>query len=143
MEKIHFHYQQAVGFLRSRKALKNFLTELAKREKKKIERIDYIFCSDEELLGINLEFLGHDDYTDIISFDWTEAGQAIKGEIYISIDRIYENAEINKVSAVEELHRVIFHGMLHLCGYKDKLNHEKIQMRAKEDFYLGRYFQKT
>jgi rRNA maturation RNase YbeY len=97
--------------------------------------LTFIFCDDEYLHKINLEFLNHDTLTDIITFDYT-LGKEIHGEIYISIDRVKENASNYKVSFKEELRRVIIHGVLHLCGYKDKSEADESQMRSKENFYL-------
>ncbi|MBW2937268.1 rRNA maturation RNase YbeY [Aureisphaera sp. CAU 1614] len=97
--------------------------------------LTFIFCDDVYLHKINLEFLNHDTLTDIITFDYT-LGKEIHGEIYISIDRVKENASEYKVSFNEELHRVIIHGVLHLCGYKDKSEADESQMRFKENFYL-------
>ncbi|MGL6267395.1 MAG: rRNA maturation RNase YbeY, partial [Chitinophagaceae bacterium] len=105
-------------------------------EQKKIEEINFVFCSDEYLLILNKQFLKHDTYTDIISFDYTEKQTALKGEIYISIERVRENAIKFGSSFNYELHRVIFHGVLHLCGYKDKLKADQSVMRTKEAFYL-------
>lgn len=97
--------------------------------------LTFIFCDDEYLHKINLEFLNHDTFTDIITFDYT-LGKEIHGEIYISIDRVKENASEFQVSFEEELHRVIIHGVLHLCGYKDKSEADEKQMRSRENFYL-------
>ena len=97
--------------------------------------INYIFCSDEYLHKINVEFLNHDTLTDIISFDYS-VGKELHGDIYISIDRVRENALEFDVDFTNELHRVMFHGVLHYCGYKDKTENEKVEMRSKEDFYL-------
>ena len=102
--------------------------------------LNYIFCSDKELLRINQEFLGHDFYTDIVTFELSETPGKIQGEIYISIDRVKENAKKLGVSFKSELHRVIFHGALHLCGYGDKTKSEKEEMRETEDYYLELYF---
>ncbi len=97
--------------------------------------ISYVFCNDEYLLGINKEFLGHDTFTDIISFDYS-LGKQIHGEIFISVDRVLENAETFKTGFDNELHRVIIHGVLHYCGYKDKNEAQKKEMRIKEDAAL-------
>ncbi len=94
--------------------------------------IAIILCSDEYLLDINKKFLSHDYYTDIITFDYTE-GKRISGELYISIDRVKENAKQLGVSFPNELHRVMIHGVLHLCGYKDKTRKDREMMRTKED----------
>ena len=98
--------------------------------------INYIFCDDDYLLKLNIEFLDHDTLTDIISFDYT-MGNLISGDIYISIPRVKENADLFNTSFENELHRVIIHGVLHYCGYKDKSSDQKLIMRRKEDEYLN------
>ncbi len=100
--------------------------------------INYIFCDDDYLFKLNKTFLKHNTFTDIISFDYS-IGKQIHGDIYISIDRVSENATKFKVKFLEELQRVMIHGILHYCGYKDKLESEKIQMREKENHYLAKY----
>ena len=102
------------------------------RNNKQLGEISYIFCSDEQLLEINKEFLNHDYYTDIITFDYSEA-DVISGDLFISIERIKDNAKTLKTSYQEELHRVIIHGVLHLLGYKDKTEVESENMRKLED----------
>ena len=102
--------------------------------------MDYIFCTDAYLLGINKQFLKHNFYTDIITFNLANKKAPIQGEIYISMDRVKENAQIHQTTYKEELHRVIFHGALHLCGHKDKLPGHVKKMRKAEDSYLATYF---
>ena len=126
--------------LKGKKTLKKFMEDLFLEEGKEMGHITYIFCSDEYLLQINQQFLKHDDYTDIITFDLSE-GTAIIGEIYISVDRVKDNAALLGLSFKEEVLRVIFHGALHLCGYKDKKKSESKVMREKEGYYL-RLFEK-
>jgi len=99
--------------------------------------INYIFCSDDYLHKLNIDFLNHDTLTDIISFDYS-VGKELHGDIYISIDRVKENASDFKVSFKEELSRVIIHGVLHYCGYKDKSEEDEKLMRSKEDYYLAK-----
>jgi probable rRNA maturation factor len=123
-----------------RKRLKSYIESLFIRKEKKLSLLTYIFCSDQYLLSINREFLNHDDFTDIITFCLSEPTQPIIGEIYISADRIRENAQILGVSTRHELHRVIFHGALHLCGYKDKRPRDKARMTQEEDMNLALYF---
>jgi len=137
---VNFHFLQEGFSLTDRTPLKAFLTALFKKEKQKLSSLDYIFCSDAYLLGVNRQFLQHDFYTDIISFDLAEKGEATVGEIYISIDRVRENARQFDSSFKRELHRVIFHGALHLCGYKDKKKAEEEIMRKMEEKYLTLYF---
>ncbi|ERJ57772.1 rRNA maturation RNase YbeY [Sphingobacterium paucimobilis] len=103
---------------------------------KRVGELNFIFCSDEYLLDINKEYLNHDTYTDIVTFDSSEDEDVIAGDIFISIDRIRENAAKFNVSERDELHRVIIHGVMHLCGYLDKKKEEKEGMTAKENEYL-------
>lgn len=97
--------------------------------------ISFIFCSDDHLLKINQKYLNHDFYTDVITFDYT-AGEIINGDIFISMDRVSENAGVYSTPMINELLRVLIHGVLHLIGYKDKNRVDKLLMTAKEDFYL-------
>ncbi|WP_179353333.1 rRNA maturation RNase YbeY [Winogradskyella vidalii] len=101
----------------------------------KLGDIDYIFCSDDYLYNLNVDFLNHNTLTDIISFDYS-VGKELHGEIYISVDRVKENASDFKVSFNDEIARVIIHGILHYCGYKDKSDTDAKLMRSKEDYYL-------
>lgn len=102
--------------------------------------LDYIFCTDEYLLGINQQFLKHDTLTDIITFDLSDSIDELMGEIYISVERVRENAQKFGVNYNDELHRVIFHGALHLCGFKDKKEADRLEMRRMEDKCLREYF---
>ena len=135
---IYFFYETGIN-LRQRTALKEFIALIFKKEGRELESLNYIFCTDKRLLAINKEYLQHDFFTDIITFELSPRNQPVTGEIYISIDRIKENAQNLKESSQKELHRVIFHGALHLCGYKDKTTREKKLMREKEDYYLSKY----
>ena len=118
--------------LKKRTILKQWITTIVENNKKEVGEISYIFCSDEQLLEINKEFLNHDYYTDIITFDYSEA-DVISGDLFISIERIKDNAKTLKTSYQEELHRVIIHGVLHLLGYKDKTEVESENMRKLEE----------
>ena len=118
--------------LKKRTILKQWITTIVENNKKEVGEISYIFCSDEQLLEINKEFLNHDYYTDIITFDYSEA-DVISGDLFISIERIKDNAKTLKTSYQEELHRVIIHGVLHLLGYKDKTEVESENMKKLED----------
>ena len=115
----------------------SWLSDCCDTEGKSLEEVNLIFCSDEYLLHKNIEFLQHDYYTDIITFDYCQ-GDLIIGDLFISKDRVIDNAQTNGVSFENELNRVIVHGVLHLCGYKDKSVDEEKLMRSKEDFYLDR-----
>jgi len=137
-KNICFFFQDVKFSLANRTKLKYFINSIFKKEGKGLDMLNIIFCTDKDLLKINQTYLGHDFYTDIITFNLTET-EVISAEIYISKDRVRENAEKLGVSFKSELHRVIFHGVLHLCGYKDKTRGEKEKMREKEDFYLKKY----
>ena len=123
-----------------RKRLKQYLIEITNQYKKPIKSLSYIFCSDKFLIDINRKFLKKNDYTDIITFNLSESGLWIDGEVYISIDRVRENAVNHGVSVNNELHRVIFHGILHLCGFDDKSAIEEKLMREEENKRLKEYF---
>ncbi|WP_294301336.1 rRNA maturation RNase YbeY [uncultured Chryseobacterium sp.] len=115
-----------------------WLEEIILSEEKKLGEINYIFCDDDYLLKVNQDYLQHDYYTDIITFDYVK-GRTISGEIFVSLQRIYDNASTLSKNYEEELRRVLAHGILHLCGYKDKTEEEEQQMREKEDHYLAKY----
>jgi rRNA maturation RNase YbeY len=136
---VHFHFLKGSNSLSDRTRLKSFIVSLFKKEKKRLEEINFIFCSDDYLLEINRQHLQHDYYTDIITFGLSGPGQPIQAEVYISIDRVRDNARQFNTSIKEELHRVIFHGALHLCGYKDKRANDQELMRKMEDKYLRLY----
>lgn len=136
---IHFFFENQNITLKNRVKLKGFIQTLLKKEKRQLDTLNYIFCSDEYLLNINKSYLNHNYYTDIITFDLSD-NYTKAADIYISIDRIRENAKKQEVFLNTELHRVIFHGVLHLAGYKDKSKADKEQMRKKEDKYLSLYF---
>ena len=141
MAPVHFFFPYQNFSLTQRTELKSFIREIFKKENKKLLSLQYVFCTDEYLLEINRQYLQHDFYTDFITFELGTA-EKIDGEIYISAERVKENAQLMQISFKEELHRVIFHGVLHLCGYKDKLKTEKLEMRTKEDRLLQLYFGK-
>jgi rRNA maturation RNase YbeY len=115
----------------------SWITNCIQSEGKEAGELNYIFCSDEYLHKINMEYLNHDTLTDIITFDNSESEQRIEGDIFISIDRVKENAFDLQTSFDEELARVMIHGVLHLIGYQDKTPQESKEMRAKEDHYLS------
>lgn len=132
---INFHSEEVDFHLVNEKKTIKWIKDSIKNETKNVGEISYIFCTDEYLHKMNLEYLNHDTFTDIITFDYTEEN-IVSGDIFISIDRIKENATKFKTVFENELSRVIIHGVLHLMGYKDKSAQEKEQMRSKEDFYL-------
>lgn len=137
-----FYNQDINPGLKDKRKLSAYLDRLVKqyREGKGKISLTYIFCTDEYLLDMNKQFLNHDTYTDIITFDLTEESEVLTGEIYISVDRVKENAKKFDISFNNELHRVIFHGALHLCGFKDKSATDKKKMRQMEDACLQEYF---
>jgi rRNA maturation RNase YbeY len=116
--------------------LKNCLKEIILSEKRITGDISIVLTTDEYVLKVNQDFLQHDYYTDIITFDYCE-GNMVSGDLIISLDRVRENSQIQLTSIEEELFRVVYHGVLHLCGYGDKTEKEIIEMRAKEAFYLN------
>ncbi|RED94135.1 rRNA maturation RNase YbeY [Marinoscillum furvescens] len=137
MGSINFFQEDCEYAPASPEALIQWLHQIAADHQYLIEDLNYIFCSDEYLLGVNRQFLDHDYYTDIITFDNSlEAGQIIS-DIFISIDRVKDNAQDLGISEQSELHRVMAHGLLHLLGYQDKTDDQKIIMRQKEDTCLS------
>lgn len=137
---ITFSFQYPVS-LAERKRLRTFLEHLFQKEGKQAASLSIVFCSDEYLLKINRDFLQHDYYTDIITFDLSDArSDLITGEIYISVNTVRKNARRFQTPMFRELHRVIFHGVLHLCGYMDKTKKQQEIMRSKEDEYLQSYY---
>ncbi len=137
--EIRFHFQTPCS-LANRTLLKQFLSQIPKREKKAIAALDFIFCDDDYLHQLNVTHLNHDTLTDIITFDLTQVGEKRKtGELYISVQRVKDNAKDFNTTFKRELHRVVFHGVLHLCGYKDKSKKDSIIMRSKEEEYLTLY----
>ncbi|WP_018616081.1 rRNA maturation RNase YbeY [Segetibacter koreensis] len=143
MALIRFNYADVPPISLSRKKLiKDHIREIFLKEGKQLRSLSFIFCSDQYLIEINKTFLKHDFYTDIITFDLSE-GEETVGEIYISVERVKENAVDHSSSFTDELLRVIFHGALHLCGYRDKKKSEITTMREKEDYYLQTFQKKT
>jgi probable rRNA maturation factor len=138
MPAIEFFEEDIAYKLRNKTAVRQWITETAHAEGFKLKGLIYIFCSDSYLLQLNQQYLNHDTYTDIITFDNSTAEKVIIGDIFISIDRIRENAIKFNITETDELHRVIIHGALHLTGYKDKTPADKKKMTLKEDFYLNK-----
>lgn len=134
---IHFFNADVSYVLRDKSRVRDWLTRVARSEKASIEELNIIFCSDGFLYKLNVEHLGHHTLTDIITFDYSPSRKQLIGEIYISIDRVRENAKILKINIKDELHRVIVHGLLHQCGYSDKSAQKKVAMRKREDKALA------
>ena len=131
---INFNYEMGLD-MDSEELISNWITDTISSEGYKIEEINYVFCGDDYLHKLNVEFLKHDTLTDIISFDYS-IGKIIQGDIFISVERVADNAKDFGVDFMEELHRVIIHGVLHYCGYKDKTDEDARVMRQKENHYL-------
>ena len=118
--------------LQNEELLKKWILQVIKNHEKKLGKLNYLFCSDEEVYNANVKFLNHDTYTDIITFDNVE-GDSISGDIMISVDRVGDNAKLFSAKFEDELHRVIIHGVLHLLGFKDKSDEDAALMRKKEN----------
>ena len=133
---IHFFSEETNFKPKTLTGLRLWINKTIESENHQLKELNFIFCSDKYLLKINQEYLNHDTYTDIITFDNSEVNMEIFGDIYISIDRVKENAKTYKTTFIDELHRVIIHGTLHLLGYTDKSKRDKELMTLKEDAYL-------
>ncbi len=135
MGEISFHYELDFK-IKDEQRIATWIRNLIKEEGCLLKELTYIFCDDEYLLKINQDHLNHDYYTDIITFDYDE--DELHSDLFISIDRIKDNALTYKKTFENEFCRVVAHGVLHLCGYKDKTEEEVKEMRAKEEFYLSK-----
>ena len=133
---ISFNYETEFS-LNNETHFSSWISKTISEENCKEGEINYIFCSDDYLLKLNLDFLKHDTLTDIISFDYS-VGKELHGDIYISVERVKENAKDFNETFTDEIARVIIHGVLHFCGYKDKTNDEEQLMRSKENYYLSK-----
>lgn len=140
---INFFEEEIKSSLSKKRITKQWLRSVAKNKGYTIKDLNYVFCSDEYLLDINIQYLNHDTYTDIVTFDQSEFDKEIEGDIFISIDRVKENATTLKTPYNLELLRVLAHGLLHLCGLKDKTEDEKKEMRKEEDAALSLFQQTT
>lgn len=125
---------QIPGFV-SKKELKRFVKELVAHEGKQLKELSLVFTDDEYLLEVNKQYLNHDYFTDVITFDYSDFPN-VSGDVMISLDRVKDNAQSMNLDFETELYRVVFHGTLHLCGYKDKKKDDAAIMRSKEDFYI-------
>lgn len=133
---ISFNYETDFE-LENSDEVSNWISKTILEENCKEGEINYIFCSDDYLIKLNIDFLNHDTLTDIISFDYT-IGKELHGDIYISVDRVKDNASDFDVLFRDEINRVMIHGVLHYCGYKDKSKADEKLMRSKEDYYLAK-----
>ena len=137
---IFFHFDNTSFSLRNRKRLKNFVAQIFKSKKKGLVSLTYVFSTDRRVLEINRQYLNHDFFTDVITFNLSDSGRDVQGEVYVSTDRVRQNSKTFNVSFSGELYRVMFHAALHLCGYRDKTTKEKAIMKKEEDRCLAEYF---
>jgi probable rRNA maturation factor len=139
-KKIHFHFAFHPFTLRNRTELKQFIESIFIRERRRCQALNVIFCNNRKIRSLNKEYLGHDHATDILTFDLSKKGESIVSDLFISQEQVKLNARQFRTSFKKEIHRVVFHGILHLCGYKDKTKKDRSVMRAREDYYLNKYF---
>ena len=137
MGTITFNNHGISSQLKDKLLLKTLLASIFAREGFDFKSVTYIFCSDDFLLKLNQQYLKHNTFTDILTFTLSGTSLPIVSEIYINIERVQDNASALKVNYLDELHRVMIHGILHLCNFKDSTQKEKFEMRAKEDYYLS------
>ncbi len=137
MGEIHFFEEDIQFSLQNRQAISKWIIDIIHRHNKELEEINYIFCSDPYLLSINQDYLNHDTFTDIVTFNNSDDDVVIMSDIFISIDRITDNANSLNIPFDQELHRVMIHGVLHLLGFDDKNDEEKLLMREKEEACLS------
>ena len=141
MNSISFHNESVNNKTPSKRLLKAWIKEFVSNHGKKVGELAFVFCSDEKILEINQNFLQHDYYTDIITFDYSE-GEVISGDIFISVERVLENAASHQVDYNTELLRVLSHGVLHLIGFQDKEEKKKVEMTRNEDLCMSLFFTK-
>ena len=141
MNSISFHNESVNNKTPSKRLLKAWIKEFVSNHGKKVGELAFVFCSDEKILEVNQNFLQHDYYTDIITFDYSE-GEVISGDIFISVERVLENATFHQVDYNTELLRVISHGVLHLIGFQDKEEKKKVEMTRNEDLCMSLFFTK-
>ncbi|MBD2702546.1 rRNA maturation RNase YbeY [Spirosoma sp. BT702] len=134
---IRFFNEDVPYKLPQKQAIRQWLKEQASREGYTVGELNYIFCSDEYVLQVNRDYLQHDYYTDIITFDQSDEEGKIEGDIFVSVERVADNAAQLGNLPVQEMHRVLAHGLLHLCGYGDKTDEEEAQMRVKENEWMS------
>ncbi len=135
---VRFFSEDTTYRVKDKRKISSWLADVVKSEGHELVDLNIILLSDDELHKMNVDFLSHDNLTDIITFENTVVTSMIEGELYISIDRVKDNADKLSVDLVEELHRVMVHGILHLCGYGDKTPKKKSIMREKEDLFLSK-----
>jgi len=136
---VYFHNEGVSFVFKNKKAVSSWLSSVVKSFKQEVGTLNFIFCTDEYLLTINKSYLNHNHYTDIITFDYCEENK-VSGDLFISIERVKEYSLKNNIEFNNEIHRVIVHGVLHLCGLNDKTEREKEKMRAQENKFLALFF---
>ena len=139
-KNIQFFFDGVRPTVRNRRELKQFLRSVFKAEGIELESMNVIFSTDKAVRAINKKYLGHDFFTDIVTFNLAREGKPVVADVYVSVDRVRDNALNQDETFQRELHRVVFHGALHLCGYKDKSRSEREEMRGRENHYLAAYF---
>lgn len=135
---IYYNNIDSKYIIKEKRKLTNWIKLCINEENKTLDTISFNFCTDEYILQLNNDSLQHDYYTDIITFELNNKNEPIEGDIYISIDRVKDNAKTLNTLFTTELHRVLIHGVLHLCGYKDKSKKEELLIREKENYYLNK-----
>jgi probable rRNA maturation factor len=135
MDKIIYNVEDIDFLLPNEQPLSIWIEKTIEQEKKELGAVSYIFCSDDYLHEMNVEYLNHDTLTDVITFPYGD--NPIEGDIFISVDRVKDNAKDLNIPFGNELHRVMIHGILHLCGYRDETDEEETEIRQKEDKYLA------
>jgi rRNA maturation RNase YbeY len=140
MNSIHFHSEDIDFTLKQKTALRQWIKSIIDKNRYQLQYLNYIFTSDAFLLKINREYLDHNTFTDIITFDHSSDNHLIEADIFISVERVKENASALNVSFNDELHRVMIHGVLHLFGFEDESESKKKEMRKKENHYLDLRF---
>jgi len=134
--EIHFHFEDVNPIIKNQQKVAEWLTESITAEHWELSGVNVIFCSDGFILDMNNKYLKHNYFTDIITFNYNQE-KKLSGDLFISTDRVKDNAQKGGVQFEEELHRVLIHGLLHLCGYNDSTDEEQLEIRSKEDFYLN------
>ena len=137
---IYFHYLTNPFYFPQRDTIKKFLLSVFEHHSKSVENLNYIFCTDDYLLNLNQDYLNHNYYTDIITFELNQPMQPLQADIYISIERARHNAKSYNVPIIHETMRLLIHGALHLCGYKDKTDKEFKKMKTVEELHLSQWF---
>jgi probable rRNA maturation factor len=139
-KKIFFHFPYRSFSLKNRRLIQVFIEDIFKKEGKKADKINFVFCGKKEVRRLNLQHLQHDYFTDILTFPYTQKPSPVLADIFISPEEVLVNSKRYNTSFNREIHRVIFHGILHLCGYRDKSKKEKQVMRFMEEHYLQEFF---